>query len=177
MSKTLKEMVEFLSTDHFVKITNTADFPQLSSETREILKTLGLPSSGGSYPDLISTGKLSLFKPGIIEIGFIKNSVFGIKYCIDLNNNEQIIRYDTNTKTDNIAIVNKSLKKFIECKYTMAHYYYTIEFPEKHGPYYENENYKKYAKILRKMLNEVEPGIENYPTWEMELFEKELGAI
>ena len=174
MSKTLKEMVEFLSTDHFIKITNTADFPQLSSETREILKTLGLPSSDGSYPDLISTGKLKLFKPRIIEIGFLKIPELGVKFCIDLENNEQIIVYDTN---NTITKVNSSLKKFIECKYTMARYYREIEFPEKHGPYYENENYKKYAKILRKMLNEVEPGIENYPGWEMELFEKELGVI
>jgi len=176
MSKTLKEMVEFLSTDHFIKITNTAEFPQISSETKEILKTYGLPSiERGSYPNIVSIGKLFLNSSNLIEIGIFPNVDPIPKYYIDISNDERIIYY--NPFSNETTVVNSSLKKFIECKYTMARYYKEIEFPKIHGPYYENENYKKYAKILRKMLNEVEPGIENYPTWEMELFEKELGVI
>ena len=116
MSKTLKEMVEFLSNHQFVKITNTADFPELSNDTTTILKNFGLPSlAGRSYPDIVSTGKLTRFKPRIIEIGFLTIPELGVKFCIDLDNNEQIIISDT--EANSITVVNKSLKKFIECKY------------------------------------------------------------
>jgi hypothetical protein len=174
MSIQLETIVKLLERDKFLKVTNTEDFPELSQETRNILKNYGLPTyEYGTYPRIVTDGKLKRFTNDLIEIGIFP--VMEDKYCIDISDGEKVVSYDL--PTQEIRVVNSSLKKFLECKYTMAYYYRNIEFAKKYGDYNEGNNHKKYAKILRDMLNEVEPNIEQYETWEDELFQKELGVI
>lgn len=173
MPPSLPEMITYLADDHFIKITNTDDFPQLSEETRDILKNYGLPGKEGTTQDIVTTGKLSWYKPHLVEIGFLKYKDLGPKYCIDLEHNERIVFVDHEGE---ISPVNTSLRKFLECKYTVVWYYETIESSEKYGPFFENDNHIKYAKVFREMLNKVEPGIEHFPYWEELIFEKELGV-
>ncbi len=173
MNATIEQQVALLNSDKFVKYTNTDYFTELSEETKGFLKTYGLPCNDfGTYPNFMSDGKLKKFSPDLIEIGLSNTKD---KYCIDISNNERVVFYDIDNQE--IDIVNSSVQKFLECRYVMAYYYQEIEFKKRYGEYYEYLNYKKYAKILRDMLNDVEPGIENFPTWEEELFQKELGVI
>ena len=174
MNITLDEIVTLLERDKFLKITNTEAFPELSQETKNILKNYGIPTEEyGTYPRIVTDGTLKRFKNNLIEFGIFP--VMEDKYCIDIADGEKIVSYDVSTKE--IRIVNSSLQKFLECKYTMAYYYRNIEFAKKYGDYNEGKNHLKYAKILREMLNKVEPNIEQYETWEDELFQKELGVI
>lgn len=176
MSIKLQEIVTLLEQDNFLKITNTEAFPELSQETKNILKNYGLPTDEyGTYPRIVTDGTLKRFNSNLIEIGTLKGYEDFPKYCIDISDGEKIISYDVTTHE--IRIVNSSLRKFLECKYTMAYYYKNIEFAKKYGNYNQGDNHKKYAKILRDMLNKVEPNIEQYETWEDELFQKELGVI
>ena len=159
MNTTIEQQVTFLKNDKFVKYTNTDEFSELSEETKDFLKTYGLPCNDfGTYPNFMSDGKLKKFSPDLIEIGL---------------SNTKVVFYDLDTKE--IDIVNSSVQKFLACRYVMAYYYKEIEYKKKYGDYYPNN--KKYAQILREMLNEVEPDIENFPTWQDELFQKELGVI
>jgi len=174
MSIKLDEIVTFLERDKFLKITNTEAFPELSQETKNILKNYGIPSNErGSYPRIVADGTLKKFKSNLIEFGIFP--VTESKFCIDISDGEKIVFFDI--PTQEIDVVNSSLRKFLECKYTMAYYYRNIEFTKKYGDYNEGKNHLKYAKILRDMLNKVEPNIEQYETWEDELFQKELGVI
>jgi hypothetical protein len=117
----------------------------------------------------MTDGKLKKYKDSCIEVG--KNVVDDI-YYIEATTGK-LFMYDIDNS--NARLINTSLERFLACKYTMAYYYREIEFKKKYGEYYLNN--KKYAQILRNMLNEVEPGIENFPTWQDELFQKELGVI
>jgi len=167
------EMITYLADDHFIKITNTDDFPQLSEETRDILKNYGLPGKEGITQDIVTTGQLSWYKPHLVEIGYLKYKDLGPRYCIDLENNERVVYIKENGE---ISPVNSSLRKFLECKYAITWYYQTIEFPEKYGEFYENDNHIKYGKVFRELLDKVEPGIERFPYWEFQIIEKELGV-
>lgn len=173
MNTSIDQQIEFLGREKFVKFTNTNEFPELSEEIRNFLKNHGLSSDQWhSYPRLMTDGKLKKFKDGLVEIGIFPISKPEPKYCIEASTGKVIFYDMDDNETD---IVNTSLEKFLACKYTMAYYYQEIEFKKKYGEYYLNN--KKYAQILRNMLNEVEPGIENFPTWQDELFQKELGVI
>lgn len=170
MNLTIAQIVEFLKEDNFTKFTNVDDFPNLDDETKDILKNYGIPNKEwGCYPRITNDGKLKKVDDNLVE--FSLNWVDD-KYCIDKQTKKIMF---INEDSKKISQVNSSLKKFLECKYTMAYYYSEIEFKEKYGNYWENR--MKYVSILRDMLNEVEPGIENYPIWEEEIMEKELGVI
>lgn len=170
MEITIEQMINYLGRERFVKFTNTDAFPELSNEVRLFLKNYGLYSHQRyGYPRLITDGKLKKFKDNLIEVGI--NRVDD-KYCIEVSTGN-LVFFDIDTKE--ISLINSTLEKFIGCKYTMAYYYREIEFKKKYGEYYLNN--KKYAQILRDMLNEVEPGIQNFPMWQEELFQKELGVI
>ena len=174
MNITLDEIVTLLETDKFLKITNTDAFPELSQETKNVLKNYGIPTDEyGTYPRIVTDGTLKRFKDNLIEFGIFP--VMEDKFCIDVSDGEKVVFFDTYTQK--IDVVNSSLQKFLECKYTMAYYYRNIEFAKKYGDYNEGKNHLKYAKILREMLNKVEPNIEQYETWQDELFQKELGVI
>lgn len=160
--------------DNFLKIVNTESFPELSQETKNIFKNYGLPTDEyRAYPHIVTDSTLKRFKSNLIEIGIFP--AMNDKCCIDIADREKIVFYDVTTRE--IRIVNSSLRKFLECKYTMAYYYKNIEFAKKYGDYNEGKNHLKYAKILRDMLNKVESNIEQYETWQDELFQKELGVI
>ena len=174
MSATTKEILEFLGQQNFVKFSNTDDFTQLSSSVRKFLKETGVYSSKNTYPPVVTHGNLKQFSGDLVQFGESDILSEKDKYCIDTSQNERIVFF--NVRTKEIKVVNSSLKKFLECRYTMA-YYYKEKAKEKYGPYYQNMNYLKYAKKLRSMLDAVEPGIEKYNTWENELFSKELGVI
>lgn len=170
MKITIEQMINYLGRDRFVKFTNTDAFPELSNEVRNYLKNYGLDTEEyDAYPRLMTDGKLKEYKDGLIEVG--KNVVDDI-YYIEVSTGK-LYMYDIDNS--NARLINTSLERFLACKYTMAYYYREIEFKKKYGEYYLNN--KKYAQILRNMLNEVEPGIENFPTWQDELFQKELGVI
>jgi hypothetical protein len=170
MEITIEQMINYLGRDRFVKFTNTDAFPELSNEVRLFLKNYGLYSHQRyGYPRLMTDGKLKKYKDSCIEVG--KNVVDDI-YYIEATTGK-LFMYDIDNS--NARLINTSLERFLACKYTMAYYYREIEFKKKYGEYYLNN--KKYAQILRNMLNEVEPGIENFPTWQDELFQKELGVI
>lgn len=172
MAVDIKKITETLKRDKFIKVTNVNEFPELSVENKLILENYGLPSNKfGSYPIIISDGKLKKTTTGLIEIGTYQTNS---KYYIDPSNG-QIKYYDSDS--GEYDVVNTSLHKFLECKYTIAIYYTTIEFPQKYGNYNLDDNNLKYTKILRDMLNGVEPEIENYETWNDYLFQKELGVI
>jgi hypothetical protein len=173
MNFTLENTVELLKNDNFVKFSNTESFPELSLQTRSILKNHGLPTKEfGSYPEMLHNGVIKQYKPNLLEVATFK--ITGNKYCIDTNNGNFVFCNITSGEHDTI---NSSLLKFFECKYTVAWYYLNIEFKKIYGRYTEGNNHEKYAKVLREMLNKVEPGIENYSTWEDLLTEKELGVI
>lgn len=171
MNITIEQQVNYLGTDKFVKITNTNEFPELSEELKDFLKNTGVYSNKKSYPFLVCNGKLKKYNETLVQFG---TEVLDTPFCIDVSNNERIVSFDLE---GNMDIDNSSIQKYISWKYVFKYYYQEIEFIEKYGKYYDNLNYKKYAQILRDMLNEVEPGIENFPTWQEELFQKELGVI
>jgi hypothetical protein len=171
MNTTIEQQVNYLGANKFIKISNADDFPELSNELKEFLKNTGIFSDSKNYPFLVCKGKLKRYKDNFIQFGA---GVLDIPFCIDISNNERIVSFDLE---GNMSIDNSSIKSYIACNYVLRYYYKEIEFTEKYGEYYKNNNHKKYAQILRDMLNEVEPGIENYPTWQDELFQKELGVI
>ena len=174
MNATIEQMIDYLGKGRFVKFTNTNDFPELSEEVRSFLRNYGLDiDQRNGYPILMTDGKLKQFKDGLVEIGIFPDLKLVPKYCIEVSSGKVV--FSDPYENDEIDIINTSLERFLACKYTMAYYYREIEFKKKYGEYYLNN--RKYAKILRDMLNEVEPGIENFPTWQDELFQKELGVI
>ena len=66
------------------------------------------------------------------------------KCCIDISDGGKVVFYDSSTQET--SVINSSLRKFLECKYTMAYYYKNIEFAKKHGDYNEGDNHKNTQK-------------------------------
>jgi hypothetical protein len=174
MNFSLQATVDFYEADEFVRFTNTDSFPQLSEQTRHILKNYGLPGiKAYSYPSITTDGWIRPFQPGIFEVATFPD--LGHKYCLDTSQHERFFLWDI--KTGYIATINSSLLKFFECLYVTVWYLHNIEATKKYGVYMLNGNHKKYASVLREMLEKVEPGIKNYEIWEDLLSEKELGII
>lgn len=167
----IDQQINYLGKDNFIKLSNLEKFNELNSDTKHFLKNYGVFANSVNFPFLESNGKLSIYKEHFIC--FSKNNL-GITFCIDTTNNDRIVSFDEDKK---MLHVNSSMQHFIGCLYTFYYYFEHIESAKKHGEYFEKENYKKYAKVLRDMLNKIEPSIENYPIWEEELFQKELGVI
>jgi hypothetical protein len=174
MNFSLQATIDWYEADEFVRFTNTDSFPQLSEQTRDILKNYGLPNREfGNYPRMETDGLIKPFQHGVFEVALFPGLTH--KYCIDTNHNDRFFLWNTQEKR--IATINSSLLKFFECKYVMAWYWENIEMPDKYGEYFVDDNNKKYARVLREMLEKVEPDIENYIIWENLLSEKELGVI
>ena len=165
---TITEMTEYLGKDRFVKFTNTDDYPELDSTTKDILKNNGVLSREFTYPFLQTDGKLKKLGNGLLQIG---TGRMENPFCIDKNN--KFVGY--NLKTKKIRNINSTLQKYIETLYTYRKYCVEISQKEILGDYYKN--HKKYAKKLQEMLEEVEPDIMKYETWNVIVFEIELGVM
>jgi hypothetical protein len=167
----IKAQVKYLGEENFVKFTNTKDFPGLSAETADFLKNIGVYSERYGLPSINTNGVLKQFKSNLIEFG---TSRIDHKYCIDIAT-QNIIHYDIDDNSQ--VILNSSLKTLLMVQYIIIYYYREIE-GKKYGPFYQNNNHKKYAKEFRRLLNMAEPtGIEKFIPWEQEIFQKELGVV
>lgn len=174
IAEDIEKQVKYLNNRNgiVVKYSNTDDFPELSPETANFLKNNGVYSYKWGVPRLLTDGILRYFRGNLIEIGS-QPILDDHKYCIDTATQNVVLYTAYNNE---ISIVNSSIETFLRSQYTFIYYSMEIE-GEKYGEFYEDENYKKYAKLLREMLNEVEPsGIQNFILWEEKIHEKELGV-
>jgi hypothetical protein len=56
-------------------------------------------------------------------------------------------------------------------------FYAEIEGENIHGNYWEGDNSKKYAQILREMFQKYEPEVDKLAAWAAEYQERESGAL
>ncbi len=170
---TIEEQFKIIMAEGFgnvVTFTNSDDFLELSIESRGFLKTYGLMNYEYTMPPLLTDGILKKYNNNLIQIGI--DNVDQL-YCIDTNTDEFVLIDLKNKK----HIINSSIIKFIESKYVLKKFSIEIEEKEIYGKYWENENYKKYAKKLKELFLEVEPNIMEYDIWSNQVLERELGVI
>lgn len=166
---TIEEKIKYLGKDKFVKFSNTDEFPELTTETKDFLANHGVYSNDKGYPYLTTSGVLKKRSDQLIEIGI---GIVGDPFCINVETDE-VVGYELESgETD---VINKSINKYVETLYALYYHSDEIEGKETLGEYWGN--HKKYAQSLRTMLEEVEPNIMEYETWYVQVHEMELGVI
>lgn len=171
---TFEEKIKYIAKDKgfgtFIKFSNVDDFPNLDNETKNILKNYGVYSFKKGR--LITEGKLIKIDEHRIQFG--KSPYINTIYFIDTSKNNKIFGLDY---SDNeIFPVNTSLKKYLECLFVMYYYSEEVEGEEIFGPYFENQNYVKYAAKLKEMFLEIEPNIMEF-YWSADVIERNLGVL
>lgn len=166
----IKYIAKFKGFGEFIKFTNVDDFLSLDNETKSILKNIGVYSY--KQGRLITDGKLKKIDEHKIQFG--KSPYIDTVYFIDISKNNKIFGLDYSDKE--IFPVNSSLKKYIECFFTMRYYSVEIEGEEIYGEYFENQNYVKYGAKLKEMFLEIEPNIMEL-SWASEVIERNLGVL
>lgn len=164
-----EQKVNFLKRDKFIRATNTGSFNDLTSETKSLLSEIGVYSDELNYPYLIANKMLERFDERYIQFGV---SDIGIRFCIDMQDNEKIVGIDEEV---GVLPINTSLKAYIECLYCL--YYYSREIEGKNilGNYYTNR--RRYAQKLLEMFNEVEGDITKFSIWDVQVRERDLGVL
>jgi hypothetical protein len=164
-------MNEFNIEMHKIKLTEKLK-NKLDEDLIYILENIGLPKK-------IVYSKIDFIEP-IVESSIflfgVANHLSDMKFGIELNTG-RIITYGAYEENNFYSIINSSLNKLLLCSFTYNFFIRRLISSESLGTYYDNNNYEKYANLLKEMIFDIDKEASEKGAWSSLISEMSMGAI